>query len=90
MHLKECRFQFFKQDWNLKALWAWIQKLNTKSLQEKKMFTFIAPFVAMALSDIVVKKVQDPQNATNRRPSPMPAMPRILQNEIPNIIAYNQ
>lgn len=44
----------------------------------KEMLTFIAPFVAIALSDIDVKKVQHPQNATNRRPSPMPAIPTIL------------
>lgn len=33
----------------------------------------------MALNEIDVRKVHKPQNATNSRDSPMPAMPTILQ-----------
>ena len=43
--------------------------------------TFIAPLVAIALNDIEVKNVQEPQKATSMRPSPMPAIPTILQRE---------
>lgn len=42
------------------------------------MLTFIAPFVAIALNDIPVKKVHEPQKATNKSASPIPDMPTIL------------
>lgn len=42
-------------------------------------YTFMAPLVAIALSEIPVRKVHKPHNATNNKDSPMPAIPTILQ-----------
>lgn len=44
-----------------------------------QLSTFMAPLVAIALSDIPVRKVHKPQSATNNRDSHTPAMPTILQ-----------
>ena len=41
-------------------------------------FTFIAPFVAIALNDTAVKNVHEQQNATRNKDSPTPAIPTIL------------
>lgn len=50
-------------------------------IEQKKRITFIAPFVAIALKDIVVKNVHVPQSNTKTRPCPIPAMPTILKIE---------
>lgn len=55
-------------------------KENLGDITEKRI-TFIAPFVAIALKDIVVKNVHKPQSNTNTRPCPIPAMPTILNIE---------
>lgn len=52
----------------------------TKPLWEYN--TFIAPLVAIALSDIAVKNVQEPQKATSKSDSLMPAIPTILQMKL--------
>lgn len=62
-----------------------IEKLSLLSsftfyLTIKFLFTFMAPLVAIALNDIVVRKVQDPQKATSNNDSPIPAIPTILQS----------
>lgn len=62
-----------------------IEKLSPLSsftfyLTIKFLFTFMAPLVAIALNDIVVRKVQDPQKATSNNDSPIPAIPTILQS----------
>lgn len=44
-----------------------------------QLSTFMAPLVAIALSDIPVRKVHKPQSATNNRDSHTPAIPTILQ-----------
>lgn len=51
---------------------------NFGDITEERI-TFIAPFVAIALKDIVVKNVHVPQSNTNTRPCPIPAMPTILK-----------
>lgn len=39
----------------------------------------MAPLVAIALRDILVRKVQEPQKATKNKDCPMPPMPTILK-----------
>lgn len=55
-----------------------IYSTKTVDITEARI-TFIAPFVAIALKDIVVKNVHMPQSNTNTRPCPIPAMPTILK-----------
>lgn len=50
--------------------------------------TFIAPFVAIALNDIPVKKVHIPHNEIKTSDPPMPAIPTILETNNDEI-TYN-
>jgi hypothetical protein len=52
--------------------------MQSLSSTVQKPLTFMAPFVAIALRDRDVMKVQRQHMAVRRRVSPIPAMPTIL------------
>lgn len=59
-------------------LWPLQSNKYTLFRVESAEFTFIAPFVAIALNDTAVKNVHMQQNDTRNKDSPMPAIPTIL------------